>query len=215
MEPNIERSEEKFTWGKIDITILRDYTKSKFGWSQNKLDEIIKPVLKRMVDRKSQKSVYDYYKRKVEFQSLEDQMSKRVKAAVQKMGPEMPLDKTNETEVVKITKKRTAKTKTNDSKAGPSNPKRSKNEELKEIDHIVNSSAVKSIESTLDIKIPKSDRVQEIIPQREKDKQHLLENKLKAIELFRKTKIDRKKKTTKRKLPVPKDKANLSESDSD
>lgn len=218
MEPNIERSEEKFTWGELDITILRDYTKAKFGWSQNKLDEIIKPVLKRLLDRKNQKTVYDYFKRKLEFQSLEDQMSKRVKAAVQKMGPEGSLMKENDnTEIIndKQKTKRKRKTKTKDShEAGPS--KITKHEdELKNIDQVVKSTVVNDSEKVFDVNVQKSERYQEIIPQREKDKQHLLENKLKAIELFRKTKIDRKTKKTKRKLPVPKEKAELSESDSD
>ncbi|XP_045766289.1 DNA excision repair protein ERCC-5 isoform X2 [Maniola jurtina] len=218
MEPNIERSEEKFTWGELDITILRDYTKAKFGWSQNKLDEIIKPVLKRLLDRKNQKTVYDYFKRKLEFQSLEDQMSKRVKAAVQKMGPEGSLMKENDnTEIIndKQKTKRKRKTKTKDShEASPS--KITKHEdELKNIDQVVKSTVVNDSEKVFDINVQKSGRYQEIIPQREKDKQHLLENKLKAIELFRKTKIDRKTKKTKRKLPVPKERAELSESDSD
>ncbi|XP_023947021.2 DNA excision repair protein ERCC-5 [Bicyclus anynana] len=221
MDPNIEKSEEKFSWGEIDITILRDYTKTKFGWSQNKLDEIIKPVLKRMVDRKSQKTVYDYFKRKLEFQSLEDQMSKRVKAAVQRLDPDSAL-KTNESEELdKQNKpKRKRKTKTNDSnEAGPSKTKlmkttTSKNE-TENIEQVVKLTVVKESEKPFDVKIPKSARYQEIIPQREMDKKHLLESKLKAIELFRKTKIDRKTKKTKRKLPVPKDKAELSESDSD
>lgn len=217
LEPNIERSEEKFTWGEIDITILRDYTKSKFGWSQHKLDEIIKPVLKRMLERKTQRTVHDYFKRKIDFQSLEEQMSKRVKAAVQKMGPETPMQETNEKEVTKAKKRKAGKNKNVDdcAKAGPSKAKQSKNEDITEIEQVVRSSFINNTENKFDIKIPKSDRVQEIIPQRERDKQHLLENKLKAIEVFRKTKIDCKKKTTKRKLPVPKEEAELSESDSD
>lgn len=91
LEPNIEKSEDKFSWGELDLTVLRDYTKAKFGWSQSKLDEIMKPVLKVMQDRQTQRSIQDYFKRKIEFQSLDDQMSKRVKAAVQKMGPDGPL----------------------------------------------------------------------------------------------------------------------------
>ncbi|XP_034827576.1 DNA excision repair protein ERCC-5 homolog [Maniola hyperantus] len=218
MEPNIERSEEKFSWGELDITILRDYTKAKFGWSQNKLDEIIKPVLKRLLDRKNQKTVYDYFKRKLEFQSLEDQMSKRVKAAVQKMGPEGSVMKENDnTEIIndKQKTKRKRKTKTKDSnEAGPS--KLTKHvDEIKNIDQVVKSTVVNDSEKVFNVNVQKSERYQEIIPQREKDKQHILENKLKAIELFRKTKIDRKTKKTKRKLPVPKEKAELSESDSD
>ncbi|CAH2231781.1 jg7193 [Pararge aegeria aegeria] len=223
LEPNVERSEEKLTWGELDITILRDYTKSKFGWSQNKLDEIIKPVLKRMLERKSQKTVYDYFKRKLEFQSLEDQMSKRVKAAVQKMDPSGSIQKTNESEMTndKQESKRKRKPNTNNSNdAGPSKSKQVKttaaNNETENIDQVVKShTVINDSGKGFDVNVPKSERYQEIIPQREKDKKNLLENKLKAIELFRTTMIDRKTKKTKRKLPVPKEKAELSESDSD
>lgn len=221
LEPNIERSEDKFTWGELDITILRDYTKAKFGWSQNKLDEIIKPVIKRMQDGKKQRSVQDFFKRKVEFSSLEEQMSKRVKAAIQKMGPEQPVGEATETfeESSKPAIKRKIKSTApkSASGAGPSAAKQRKpseasvlkNQGVKVVSH------VKDGKSEFEIRIPKSDRVQEIIPQREKDKQSLLENKMKAIELFRKTNIDKKRKFVKRKPLKPKDKADLSESDSD
>lgn len=221
MEPNVEKSKEKFTWGEIDITILREYTKAKFGWSQNKLDEIIKPVLKRILDRKSQKTVHDYFKRKLEFHSLEDQMSKRVKAAVQRMDPEGSARTNDDLEIEnnKQKPKRKRKNKTNDAnEAGPSKLKQKaiyENDETKNINEVVKCSAVTESEKVFDINVTKSGRSQEIIPQREMDKKHLLENKLKAIELFRKTKIDYKTKKTKRRLPKPKEKAELSESDSD
>ncbi|XP_075992652.1 rad2 superfamily protein mus201 [Anticarsia gemmatalis] len=222
LEPNVERSEDKFSWGELDITILRDYTKTKFGWSQSKLDEIIKPVLKRIVERKTQRSMQDFFKRKVEFQSLEDQMSKRVKAAVQRMGPdgasivttdvviENPNDKAKP-----AVKRKAAKPK--GQSAGPSAAKQKKSSD----DNVLLNQGVKVVsvekdgKSELEIKIQKTDRFQEFIPQREKDKKSLLENKMKAIELFRKTTLDKKRKTFKKKALKPKEKAELSESDSD
>ncbi|KAJ0182074.1 hypothetical protein K1T71_002796 [Dendrolimus kikuchii] len=218
LDPNVEKSEDKLTWGEVDITVLRDYTKTKFGWSQNKLDEIIKPVLKRLAERKTQKTVHDYFQRKIKFQALDEQMSKRVKAAVQKMGPEAIIEDPNNITEEK-TKKPTRKRKTkkqdvidNDTEAGPSKIKKDE-DVLKELGVKVVTQVAGS--SIINIEIPKTDRCQEIIPQREKDKQCMLENKLKAIELFRKTRIDRKKKTVKRKVILPKEKAELSESDSD
>ncbi|XP_063358221.1 DNA excision repair protein ERCC-5 [Cydia amplana] len=214
MEPNIEKSEDKFTWGELDITVLRDYAKSKFGWSQQKFDEIIKPVLARMKDRKNQKTIHDYFKRRIEFQTLEDQMSKRVKAAVQKMGPEGQNAEANptEAETAKTTKKRKKIVRTStENEAGPSKPKQKKKEQGPKHVKVVE---VKDGTSGIEINVPKTDRYQEIIPQREKDKQHLLENKMKAIEIFRKPTIDRKRKPKKRKPILPKDKADLSESSS-
>ncbi|XP_063617374.1 DNA excision repair protein ERCC-5 [Cydia splendana] len=214
MEPNVEKSEDKFTWGDLDITVLRDYAKSKFGWSQQKFDEIIKPVLARMKDRKNQKTVHDYFKRRIEFQTLEDQMSKRVKAAVQKMGPEGQNADANPTDGgnVKTTKKRKKLVRTStENEAGPSKLKQKK-KQVEDSNQVVKVVEVKDGETGIEINVPKTDRYQEIIPQREKDKQHLLENKMKAIEIFRKTTIDRKRKPKKRKPILPKDKADLSES---
>ncbi|CAH2067355.1 unnamed protein product, partial [Iphiclides podalirius] len=218
LEPKIEKSEEKFTWGHIDITILRDYAKQKFGWSQNKLDEIIKPVLGRLTERKTQKSLQEYFKKKIEFQSLEEQMSKRVKAAVQKMGPE----NTTEIREVQDTKpKLKSKRKANKVKeleefsdsqsiAQPSTSKK-----RKDINSQLVTKTVKVCDGggkEFEIIIPKTDRYQEVIPQREKDKQDILQKKMKAIEIFRKSKIDKKTKRTKRSVKVPKENADLSES---
>uniref|UniRef100_A0A1E1WII3 XPG N-terminal domain-containing protein n=1 Tax=Pectinophora gossypiella TaxID=13191 RepID=A0A1E1WII3_PECGO len=225
LEPNVEKSEDKFTWGELDITILRDYTKAKFGWSQNKLDEIIKPVIKRIQERKSQRSVQDYFKKKIVFQSLEEQMSKRVKAAVQRMGPELPLGEQSSATVEKA--KPVRKRKINNKKAGETvnnNEDNATKAKLKKNDeaNVLKGHGVTVVtqgqdgKSSIEINILKTDRFQEIIPQREKEKESLLQNKMKAIELFRKTKIDKKKKLTKRKAILPKDRAELSESsDSD
>lgn len=177
-----------------------------------------------MVDRRSQRSLQDYFKRKIVFQNLEDQMSKRVKAAVQKMDPERPIQENigdedmpeNESKPTKKRKVTKKAIKGRDSDIpGPSKSKVKKTAE----DKVLNDHSVKVVsqfmqdgQSNIEIIIPKSDRVQEIIPQREKEKLNLLQNKLKAIELFRKTKIDRQKKTSKRKVNLPKEKAELSES---
>ncbi|XP_041979248.1 DNA excision repair protein ERCC-5 homolog isoform X2 [Aricia agestis] len=228
LEPNVEKSEENFTWGNIDVTVLRDYTKAKFGWSQNKLDEIIKPVLKRIQDRKNQKLVQDYFKRKTDFQSLEDQMSKRVKAAVQRIAPhtsspniEQTTNKKN-VQPTKIRKRKLPASKTTCDSAENTNiddivpstsSKRPKDvDNINTITEVVKTEELHEKSAKFSINITKSQRVQEIIPQREKDKQSMLQNKLKAIEMFRKTKIDRKTKTSKRKLPKPKEDAELSES---
>lgn len=134
LEPNVEKSEDKFTWGDLDVTILRDYTKAKFGWSQNKLDEIIKPVLKRIMERKTQKSMQDFFKTKIQFQPLDEQMSKRVKAAVQRMGPEIAelssvnIESNNTIEKVKSSVKRKVKS-DGRSASGPSASKQKKTNE--------------------------------------------------------------------------------------
>ncbi|VVC88947.1 unnamed protein product [Leptidea sinapis] len=192
LEPNVDENKEKFTWGEIDITILREYAKSKFGWSQSKLDEIVQPVLKRLTERKSQKTVHDYFKRKIQIESIDDQISKRVKAAVKKLDPNREYNDGEETKLKKTNEKNSK------SKRAPKK-KSNVDDSLSRINQIVKVSNVEEKILTFDVKIPRSDMKHEIIPQREKVKQNLLENKLKAIEIFRKSKIDKKRKFTKRK----------------
>ncbi|XP_013168210.1 PREDICTED: DNA repair protein complementing XP-G cells [Papilio xuthus] len=214
LEPNVEESDEKFTWGNIDITILRDYTKTKFGWSQNKLDEIIKPVLSRINDRKTQRSVQDYFKAKIDFQSLEDKMSKRVKAAVQMMDPEYKAEVNEDIQPVEDkkgkTKRKPNKITTDNDLSEPSTSKKKKSENTKAVTKVININEANC--QGFEVVIPKTDRFQEIIPQREKEKQNILQNKLKAIEIFRKSTISRKVKRTKKKVKPPKAEAELSES---
>lgn len=143
-------------------------------------------------------------------------MSKRVKAAVQKMDPNNPqIDIDDPKDKPKPTRKRKKVIgKISESseivkESGPSNDKLIKDINIKEV---VRVRAIDDKEEKFDIKIRKTQTSQEIIPQRERDKQNLLQNKLKAIEAFRKSKIDRNRKRTKRKLPTPKPDAALSES---
>lgn len=225
LEPTVDKREDKFTWGQLDITILRDYTKAKFGWSQSKLDEIINPVIKRLNEQKNQRTIQDYFKRKVDFQCLEDQMSKRVKAAVQKMDPNLNVedqsDDDSTTKKANSKKQNTIRDKLKQKKVRKT-PGQSTHSDVqsklkrKNSTNIPRATSTEDVNSSyFDIKIPKLDRHQEIIPQRERDKEHVLKNKLKAIEIFRKTKIDKKHNKIKRKVIQPKDDAELSESDTD
>lgn len=132
-------------------------------------------------------------------ESLDEQMSKRVKAAVRKMDPNLE----NSVEEA-VTNKNYQKTK-------PARKRKADNNELKNISGIVKV-AMSEEKPEFNFLVPKTDACHEFIPQREKTKKSLLENKMKAIEIFRKTKIDRKRKYTKKKTVLPKDQAELSES---
>lgn len=102
LQPEVETSEEKFTWGKPDVVGLIDYAKEKFGWTRLKSEEILKPVMKKLEDRNIQKSIRDYFAMKhkvdVSVDIAESKMSKRVKTAVNKMGKSREELKTEENE---------------------------------------------------------------------------------------------------------------------
>lgn len=104
LEPMIDSSEEAFTWGQIDVEAIMQMTKTKFGWTRLKTEEILNPVLKRINERK-QASIKDYFQTQMQKKVFETQkLSKRVQKAVGRMG-----GKVNENEEEKKPKKQTTR----------------------------------------------------------------------------------------------------------
>ena len=65
LDPMVDNSKEKFTWGVPDLDMLRKYAFQKFNWSAEKVDSILLPVMKRVNDTSIQTRINDYFKRKV------------------------------------------------------------------------------------------------------------------------------------------------------
>lgn len=206
--PTVDESKEAFSWSKPNLVLLQDYTREKFGWSRLKFEETMAPVMKRLLDNKSQKNIMAYFKVSTVPKSIEEKLSKRVQKAVRKIGaqdvddadPVEEADQPNEEQGVK--KRRTYKKKT-------------KIPEL--LDPTKGSVDAETKEERIK-RIKEQEKMQEVIPQREKDKAEALEKKLKAIEVFRKSRAgpgNSGKKSSRRKRTIKKD-AELSESgDSD
>lgn len=200
LEPTVDNNKEEFSWGKPDMCALIEYAKKVFGWKETKSEEILKPILRRMKDNLSQKSIKDYFKMKHKIKQNEPDtlMSKRVKKAVQRIGKEHNgTDSDEEVEILKETKARSKK--------------RSKQIE-KEAKESANNSNIKLKKLNVNLHNDKK----ECIPQREKDKAVLLRSKLKAIEVFRKSKqgpgyVQKRRKVSRK----PKHDAELSESSTD
>ncbi|XP_066588873.1 DNA excision repair protein ERCC-5 [Prorops nasuta] len=206
--PTIDDSKDSFTWGKPNLVLLGDYTRQKFGWTRNKFDEIMNPVIKRMGETQSQKLLEHYFKIKVAPKSIEASLSKRVQKAVQKLHNDSNEELSDE---IASTEKGGSNTKKK-SFAG----RKSK----KNLNESVAQSALIDINednNIFDITIAsQSKKPIEIIPQREKDKANALKKKLHAIEVFRKSKKGLSKaKKIKRSARRIKKEAELSESSSD
>ncbi|KAG5876721.1 hypothetical protein JTB14_015510 [Gonioctena quinquepunctata] len=88
LDPKVETSEERFSWGKPDVVSLTLFAREKFGWGSKKTDEILNPVIKRMEENRSQKSIREFFKTKFKVDSgeAEGKMSKRVKTAIGRFG---------------------------------------------------------------------------------------------------------------------------------
>lgn len=194
LEPTIDKSKEEFSWGKPDTFALIEYAKKKFGWTKIKSEEILKPILKRMKENLSQKTIKDYFKikHKIDNKEFDAMISKRVKKAVERIGKGKTDSSDEELKILKETKTRSKK-------------------KVKEIE--------KEVKEKVDV--PQSKRAvnlhnkKDFIPQKEKEKANLLRTKLKAIVVFRKSKQGPGY-TQKRKKLVrqPKEDAELSESSS-
>jgi len=188
--------------------LLYDYTRQKFGWTKNKFDDTIIPVLKQMEEKKSQKLLDTYFKTKASPQSIEQNLSKRVQKAVSKLNNDNEDEESPDSELkAKKSKKcnvdqKLKKEKDTDKLSIPTHRSKESIE--------INISHNKPVKSTIQEKCAR-----EFIPQREKNKACALEKKLHAIEIFRKSKQGlAKTKKTKRIIRKIKMEAELSESDS-
>ncbi|XP_028129377.2 DNA excision repair protein ERCC-5 isoform X1 [Diabrotica virgifera virgifera] len=88
LDPKIETSRDPFSWSKPDIIGLTIFAQQKFGWTIKKTEEILNPIIKRLEENHSQKSIKDYFKTKFKVDSLniEGKVSKRVKSAIDRFG---------------------------------------------------------------------------------------------------------------------------------
>lgn len=231
LDPQVETSKEAFSWAKPDVVSLIDFAKQKFGWTRTKSEEILMPVLKRLEERFAQTSILNYFKtkRKIDSDEHEKCMSKRVKKALDKIGKSCDKDNDSDEELKGISKKKRAERK---SKTKDNQPESSKQLEQDVDIKVLQQTKTRSRrrlalmeeeakEKLQEEKVRKTRissvlHTKEVIIQKELDKKNLLKSKLKAIEVFRKSKQGPGyvKKRQKKALE-PKEDAELSESDSD
>ncbi|XP_044266103.1 DNA excision repair protein ERCC-5 homolog [Tribolium madens] len=215
LEPKVETSKERFTWGKLDVFGLVEFTRQKFGWTKNKTEEILNPILRRMKESKSQKAITDFFKveYRVDSGGMEKQMSKRVKTALDKIGKGIGVEGEEE-EPKKKKKKVGRKNEDEDIKILKETKVRSK-KRVEEIQKEVKKEIQEQKEERK-VNLQKLHKM-EVIPQRQKDKAEMLKNRIQAIETFRRSKQGPgyvKKRAKVQKEPQ-KDASYLSESDTD
>ncbi|XP_011506583.1 PREDICTED: DNA repair protein complementing XP-G cells [Ceratosolen solmsi marchali] len=215
--PLVDESKESFTWGKPNLILLADYAKKKFGWTKLKFEEIITPVMKKVAENKSQRGIESYFKVQSVPKSIETTLSKRIQLAVQQLGNKSQnIHTTDEIEKVKRTTK---------SSVGKGRKFKEGTKELLPIAEINEDEKTVEISQEVDEQPSQgNNKIQlkklmnastDIIPQKEQDKANALKSKLRAIEIFRKSKkgLNRIKKVKKFVKQI-KDEAELSESSS-
>lgn len=80
--PHIDESTEPFTWGKPDLPLLRKLCWEKFGWTNQKADELLVPVLKEYNKHETQLRLEAFYTFNERFAKIRSQ---RIKKALKGM----------------------------------------------------------------------------------------------------------------------------------
>lgn len=198
--PTVDENSEAFSWGRPEVESIREYAKRTFGWTNKKTDEIVLPVVKKMNEKSLQKSIKNYFKITATECRTDLKVSNRMRKALDQFSididPAASDDDNGEVIGKKKPKRKTEKKKSEskpgDVKQAPKNVRKGRKKKS-----TLGSDAVQEIDETppsistpeKKIHIPETDVP---IPQRERDKQILENNKLKAIELLKRQKKNKK-----------------------
>lgn len=208
LEPKVDtNTKDKFTWAKPDVVGLIEFAQQKFGWSRKKSEDILNPVMKRQQDSFTQKKIRDYFKTRYKVDQSSSSgleatgvniMSKRVRIAVNKIAKGCSVDEPDLDEV-KPRKQRVTKKNVK---------KKTVEKELDEDVAVLKQTEAISVKRVKEIETELQDRLQQdkpnstavvrkilpdlhkkdVILQKKRDENVMLKRKLKAIEVFRKSK---------------------------
>ncbi|CAH9090713.1 unnamed protein product [Cuscuta europaea] len=113
--PQVDKSKESFSWGKPDVSVLRKLCWEKFGWTIQKTDELITPVLKEYNKHETQLRLEAFYAFNERFAKIR---STRIKKAVKGMTCSQSLELMDDTAEYTPARKRKQKVKPNDDEKG-------------------------------------------------------------------------------------------------
>ncbi|CAI8612318.1 unnamed protein product [Vicia faba] len=102
ISPEVDKSTEPFAWGKPDQLVLRKMCWEKFGWSSQKADELLLPVLKQYNKHATQLRLEAFYSFNEKFAKIR---SKRINKALKGITGKPPSDGTEEEEGLASVKK--------------------------------------------------------------------------------------------------------------
>ncbi|XP_059159565.1 DNA excision repair protein ERCC-5-like [Physella acuta] len=61
LNPTVDDSTERFTWRLPELDLLRDFAKTKFGWSKEKTDQSLLPMIKQLTKKDSQARISAFF----------------------------------------------------------------------------------------------------------------------------------------------------------
>ncbi|GLI68761.1 hypothetical protein VaNZ11_013252, partial [Volvox africanus] len=96
LQPRLDPNKTRFSFGRPDIQLLRQFCSDKFGWTSDKVDELLVPVLKEYDNRQAQLRMEQFLSFSTRFAKIR---SKRLQNAVagirgQELGEELVLGDT-------------------------------------------------------------------------------------------------------------------------
>ncbi|KAK6623268.1 hypothetical protein RUM43_009120 [Polyplax serrata] len=209
LHPQVDDSREPFTWAKPNLDLIRKYVKMKMGWSLEKCNNLLLPVVKKMEENTCQSIMEKYFKSVPKTVGV---LSKRVESAIKRLEGTEESEETNTKPKVKR-KRRTVKSKVPTECSETAEETR---EDAKRQKIVGGSDETISQTSQLNKEISKvlliNERLhsKEKIPQKEKAQKLAEERKKQAIEIYRMVRGKGKKK----KKEFAKAEAKLSESSS-
>lgn len=78
-EPNVDKSKDKFTFGRPDVAMISQFCRERFGWETSKVDELLLPVLRSYDQRQTQLRIDSFLQYSQRFAKIK---SKRLQKAV-------------------------------------------------------------------------------------------------------------------------------------
>ncbi|XP_055920189.1 DNA excision repair protein ERCC-5 homolog [Eupeodes corollae] len=176
LKPTVDNNQNSFSWGTPDVESIREFTRANFGWTRNKTDEILGPVLKKLNEKTSQSAITNYFSIKsVSSSSKQLAVSKRVQQAINSMSADFkPDEEVDKEKPKKQRKKRLVSTTADSTNNDEISPKKNKRVSKKKVN------------------LPPA-RKSEVIPQRQKDQEEMEQKKKLAAEMLKQSKQKRGK----------------------
>ncbi|KAK2920070.1 DNA excision repair protein ERCC-5 homolog isoform X1 [Channa argus] len=80
LHPAVEHSDSSFSWGRPQLDMIKDFCLSRFGWSSQKTEETLQPVIKQLNSQQTQLRIDSFYR--LEQQEKQTIRSQRLRRAV-------------------------------------------------------------------------------------------------------------------------------------
>lgn len=191
LTPKVDDNKEAFTWGYPDVESLKEFARKTFGWTTTKTDEVLKPVLKKLNEKRTQQSIRNYFNVKNALSLRQIKVSKRVKNAIDKMTGNIDSDDATEGAATKPKRSRKSKKETAVKTSADVNTANSSSLTTEPTTSHNQKAKGPLTRAAKRINIPET---KEIIPQREKDLAQMEANKKLAAQILKNTAKESKRK---------------------